>query len=165
MVLYDFDPRDEVPVGHWCTNPTPSLRVPASLTPRVAGLKSFNFLLSDNTGHIGSYYVSASVYAARRAAVSAPTLPYGARGKAKVVVQDAHRLNTWSAAPRGVTVYLQRRAAGTTRWITLGSAKTVAGGIASIPFTSTANGAFRAVLASSVPHETVISPSIGVKVT
>ncbi|TCC43358.1 hypothetical protein [Kribbella sindirgiensis] len=152
-----------VAVGSWCSvpNPLPSLRKSATVTPRLAGANKFTFFLHTTDGYARNVAVPATVYAARRATVSAPAVPYGGTGTAKVVVQDMRSLNVWSAAPSGVTVYLQRQAVGTTRWVTLGSAKTVAGGVASIPFVSAINGAFRAVLASSVPGETLITRAIG----
>ncbi|WP_344209862.1 hypothetical protein [Kribbella sancticallisti] len=124
-------------------------------------MNTFSFYILDNYLDGRSYGRPVTVYAARRASVSAPAVPYGGRGTAKVVVQDARKANVWTASPAGITVYLQRQTVGTTRWVTLGSAKTVTGGIASIPFISATNGAFRAVLASSVPAETLISPAIG----
>jgi hypothetical protein len=150
-------------VGSWCstTKVVPSLRVSAPVTPRLAGANAFTFYLHTTDGHARNISVPATVYAARRATVSAPAVPYGARSTAKVVVQDSRSLNVWSAAPAGITVYLQRQAVGTTRWVTLGSAKTVTGGVANVPFVSAINGAFRAVLASSVPGETLITRPIG----
>lgn len=151
---------DAFMVGSWCSivKPLPSLRTTAAVTPRRAGANTFTVYLNTSDGHTRNIPVAATVYSARRAAVRAPAVPYGARGTSTVVVQDSARLNTWAAAPAGITVSLQRLAVGTTRWVTVGSAKTVAGGIASIPFTSTTNGAFRAVLLSSVPVETTVSP-------
>lgn len=152
-----------VSLGSWCSvqKVLPYLRTSALVTPRTAGASSFVFYLHTTDGNARNVSVPATVYAARRATVSAPALPYGAHGTAKVVVQDQRSLNVWTATPAGVTVYLQRLAVGTTRWLTLGSAKTVAGGVASIPFVSATNGAFRAVLASSVPGETLITTPIG----
>jgi len=160
-VSFGDSARPVIPVGSWCTKPVPSLEVSPTVTPQYAGPNAFLFSLRDNTGNSGDFSFETDVYAARRAAVSAPAVPFGGRGTAKVVVQDSRQLNKWTAAPAGIVVYLQRQAVGTTRWVTLGSAKTVAGGIASIPFTSATNGAFRAVLASTVPLETLISPAIG----
>lgn len=150
-------------VGSWCSTlrPLPNLRTSAAVTPRSAGANTFTFYLHTTNGHARNVGVPATVYAARRATVSAPAVPYGVTGTAKVVVQDSRSLNLWSAAPSGITVYLQRQAVGTTRWVTLGSAKTATGGVASIPFVSGINGAFRAVLASSVPGETLITRPIG----
>jgi hypothetical protein len=156
-----FGARQVERLGPWCAKPTPALRVSPSVIPQFAGPNVFSFSLRDDTGNSGFYTVNDHVYAARQAIVSAPAVPAGARGTAKVVVQDSRTINRWSAAPAGIVVYLQRQTVGTTRWVTLGSTKTVAGGIASIPFTSTANGAFRAVLASTVPLETVISSATG----
>ncbi|HEY3507517.1 hypothetical protein [Kribbella sp. NPDC051137] len=152
-----------VTVGDWCStvHVLPNLRTSAAVTPRSAGANTFTFYLHTSDGYVRNIPVPATVYAARRATVSAPAVPYGGRSAAKVVVQDMRSLNTWSAAPAGVTVYLQRQAVGTTRWVTLGSAKTVTGGVASIPFVSAVNGACRAVLASSVPGETLITRPIG----
>jgi hypothetical protein len=41
---------------------------------------------------------SVTVYAARRVSVTAPALPYGVRGTARIAVQDARVLNQWQAA-------------------------------------------------------------------
>jgi hypothetical protein len=152
-----------ITVGSWCstTKVLPNLRASVPVTPRLAGANAFTFYLHTTDGHARNISVPATVYAARRATVSAPAVPYGARSTAKVVVQDSRSLNVWSAAPAGITVYLQRQAVGTTRWVTLGSAKTVTGGVANVPFVSAINGAFRAVLASSVPGETLITRPIG----
>ncbi|TDW61139.1 hypothetical protein [Kribbella pratensis] len=152
-----------VSVGSWCSvqKVLPNLRTSAVVTPRAAGASSFVFHLHTTDGNARFVSVPATVYAARRATVSAPAVPHGGRGTAKVVVQDQRSLNVWTAAPAGVVVYLQRLSVGTTRWLTLGSAKTVTGGVASIPFVSATNGAFRAVLASSVPGETLITTPIG----
>ncbi|HZX07042.1 hypothetical protein [Kribbella sp.] len=152
-----------VTVGSWCStvHVLPNLRTSAAVTPRSAGANTFTFYLHTSEGYARKVTVPATVYAARRATITAPAVPYGGKGTAKVVVQDMRSLNVWSGAPSGVTVYLQRQAVGTTRWVTLGSAKTVPGGVASIPFVSATNGAFRAVLASSVPGETLISRPIG----
>ncbi|WP_206685841.1 hypothetical protein [Kribbella qitaiheensis] len=74
-------------------------------------------------------------------------------------MRPGHRY-LWSGAAAGINVTLQRQNVGTTAWVTIGAAKTVTGGIASVPFTSSINGNFRAVLASSVPGETVLTPAI-----
>ncbi|MFC0626445.1 hypothetical protein [Kribbella deserti] len=150
---------DNAPIGRFCTTGLQALRTTAPVTPRASGAHNFGFSL--DTGVYQRLIVQpATVYAARRATVTAPAVRYGQRGTAKVVVQDNHKLGVWSAAPAGVNVTLQRQVAGSTTWATVGSVKTVAGGIASIPFTSVTNGSFRAVLASSVPAETVVTPAI-----
>ncbi|WP_427888156.1 hypothetical protein ACQHIV_33775 [Kribbella sp. GL6] len=148
-------------VGNWCLNPpVQSLRKTAAVSPRNAGTATFGLNLAAR-GYYKGFTFPVPVYAERRATVSAPAVPYGGHGTAKVVVQDLRTYGTWSAAPAGITVYLQRQTVGTMRWVTLGSAKSATGGVASIPFTSATNGAFRAVLASSVPGETVITKPIG----
>jgi hypothetical protein len=146
-------------LGWWCQTPIAGLRTSAAVTPRVAGQNQFwSNLRAD--GYPWSFGQAVTVRAARRATVSAPAVKYGTRGTARITVQDSRSLNVWSAAAAGIVVTLQRQPTGSTAWSTVGSVKTVAGGIASIPFTSSANGRFRALLASSVPGETVISPTI-----
>ncbi|GAB3824057.1 hypothetical protein [Kribbella italica] len=152
-------PADSVGMGRFCTTAPGPLRTSAPVTPKVSGASWISFSL-DTGAYRKLISQPVQVYAARRAVVSAPAVAYGARGTAKVTVQDNHTTGAWSAAPAGITVTLQRQAVGSTAWGTVGSVKTVAGGIASIPFTSGANGSFRAVLASSVPSETVVSPVI-----
>ncbi|GAA1529294.1 hypothetical protein [Kribbella lupini] len=151
-------PMDTVPMGQLCASGT--LRATAPVTPKASGASYLSLSLDTGVGYYKVISQPVQVYAARRAVVSAPATPYGARGTAKVTVQDNHTTGAWTAAPAGVTVTLQRQVVGSTAWATVGSVKTVAGGIASIPFTSGVNGSFRAVLASSVPAETVVSPSI-----
>jgi hypothetical protein len=146
-------------LGWWCQSPIASLRTSAAVTPRLAGQNQFGLYLRAG-GYSKNIPQTATVYAARRAAVTAPAVKYGSRGTAKVTVQDSRSLNTWSAAAAGIVVTLQRQAVGSTTWSTVGSVKTTTGGVAWIPFTSSVNGRFRAVLASSVPGETTISPTI-----
>ncbi|TDO44081.1 hypothetical protein EV643_117104 [Kribbella sp. VKM Ac-2527] len=147
-------------MGSYCATPTASPRTTAAVTPKVSGPGSISFSLETDGSHRKLIAQPVTLLAARRATISAPAVNYGQRGTAKVTVQDTHRLGTWSAAPAGITVTLQRQAVGGTTWATVGSVKTVTGGVASIPFTSGANGSFRAVLASSVPGETVIAPTV-----
>ncbi|MGC4942509.1 hypothetical protein [Kribbella sp. DT2] len=153
-------PIDSVGMGRFCTSTPGPLRTTAPVTPKASGASQLSFSLDTGVGYYKVISQPVQVYAARRAVVTAPAVAYGARGTAKVTVQDNHTTGAWSAAPAGITVTLQRQAVGSTTWGTVGSVKTVAGGIASVPFTSGANGSFRAVLASSVPGETVVSPAI-----
>ena len=48
-------------------------------------------------------------------------------------------------------------AAGTSTWVNVGSGRTSSAGRALIPFTNTANGRLRAVVASSVPGRSVVT--------
>lgn len=153
-------PINNAPIGRFCTTPAQTLRTTAPVTPKASGVSRFGFSLESAGGYRKLITQQTTVYAARRATVTAPAVRYGQRGTAKVTVQDNRTLGTWSAAPAGVNVTLQRQVVGSTAWATVGSVKTVAGGTASIPFTSVINGRFRAVLASSVPAETVITPTI-----
>ncbi|WP_145807207.1 hypothetical protein [Kribbella amoyensis] len=152
-------PIDSTGLGAFCTTPAATLRTTAPVTPRASGRSSLGLYLNAD-GYSKLFERPVTVHAARRATTTAPAVPYGQRGTAKVTVQDSHRIGAWTAAPAGVTVTLQRQAVGSTAWATVGSVKTMTGGIASIPFTSGANGNFRAVLASSVPGETVITPTV-----
>lgn len=146
-------------LGYWCSSPLTQLSAAFTFTPQAAGTGSAVLTLQA-AGHTRQHKQAVTVYAARRVAVTAPAVSYGSRGTARITVQDAKVLNQWQAAPSGVRVTLQRLTAGTSTWLTVGSAYTGSGGIASVPFTSVANGRFRVVATSSVPGQTITSPTI-----
>jgi hypothetical protein len=148
--------------GELCPSATAKIQTTGLVVPQVSGRNSFS--LSTWIGsRSGSVEQPAMVYAARRASVTAPTTTYGTTGTARVVVQDSAKTGVWQGAPAGIGVTLQRQAINdASPWVSIGAAKIGSGGIALIPFTSTINANFRAVLTSTVPGETVISPSYGV---
>jgi hypothetical protein len=145
--------------GSWCSSALAKLGASFTFTPQAAGVGAA-VLTVQAAGQTRQHSQSVTVYAARRVSVTAPALPYGSQGTARITVQDAKVLNQWQAAPSGVRVTLQRLTAGTSTWLTVGSAYTAPGGTASVPFTSFANGRFRVLATSSVPGQTITSPTI-----
>jgi hypothetical protein len=143
----------------WCVQPIAQFSTTFSFIPQDAGTGSATLVVLAD-GRYRQYSQPVTVYAARRVSVTAPALPYGTVGTARITVQDAKVLNQWQPAPSGVRVVLQRLIAGTTTWLTVGAAYTAAGGVATVPFTSFANGRFRVVAASSLPGQTITSPTI-----
>ena len=97
-----------------------------------------------------------TVYAARAATLTAPTsCAYGGKLTATVKVTDRTNYAKAPTAKAGVAVTLQRKAAGTSTWISVGTGKTDAYGKAVIAFTNTASGRMRAVITSAVPGRTI----------
>jgi hypothetical protein len=97
-----------------------------------------------------------TVYAARAATLTAPTSSaYGGKLTATVKVTDRTNYAKAPTAKAGVAVTLQRKAAGTSTWISVGTGKTDAYGKAVIAFTNTASGRMRAVITSAVPGRTI----------
>ncbi|MGV8910240.1 MAG: hypothetical protein ACOH1Y_14760 [Propionicimonas sp.] len=100
--------------------------------------------------------VPVTVYAARTATLSATSSSaYGTRAVATIIVRDMTNLSSPLVAANGAAVVVQRRMAGTSTWLNVGSGRTDATGRALVPFTNTASGRLRAVVASSVPAKSV----------
>ena len=101
--------------------------------------------------------IPVTVYARRTASVGAVSSAYGTRPAATVTVRDLKNLTSATVAASGVSVVLQRKAAGTSTWVNVGSGRTGSTGRALVAFTNTANGRLRAVVASSVPGKSVVT--------
>ena len=147
------------PLGDWCVPPLTQLATSFAFTPQAAG-PGTTVLTVQAAGQTRHRSQPVTVYAARRISVTAPALPYGTRGTARITVQDAKLLNKWRAAAAGLRVTLQRLTVGTTTWATVGSATTGTGGTATVAFTGYANGRFRALVPSTLPNQTITSPTI-----
>ena len=98
-----------------------------------------------------------TVHAHRTASISAVRSAYGTRPMATVTVRDLKNLFSPTVAASGLPVVLQRKAVGTSIWLTVGSGRTDSTGRALVAFTNTANGRLRAVVASSVPGKSVVT--------
>lgn len=99
--------------------------------------------------------VPVTVYAARKATLTAPSSSkYATRLSATVAVTDTKSLATTVAAA-GIPVTLQRKAIGSSTWSTIGTGTTGSTGRVALSFANTANGQLRAVLASAVPGRLV----------
>ena len=102
--------------------------------------------------------VPVTVYAARTATLSATSFSaYGTKPVATITVRDMTNLSSPLVAANGAAVTVQRKMAGTSIWLNVGSGRTDATGRALVPFTNTASGRLRAVVASSVPAKSVIT--------
>jgi hypothetical protein len=98
-----------------------------------------------------------TVYANRTATFTAPSkASHNTTQAATVTVKDEKKVGTRTAAA-GVSVTLQRKKAGTTTWVTIGSGTTGSGGVATVKYTNTATGRLRAVVKGAVPNSTVIT--------
>lgn len=141
-----------------CANGQTSFATTTAVTPRVAGLARFELRPKTTTGLSTLRAFPVTVYAARSATVTAPTSSsYGSRLSATVRVMDRSDVTKAAVGKPGVAVTLQRKAAGSTTWVSLATVKTDAYGKAVIPFTNTANGRLRAVATSSVPGRTIVT--------
>lgn len=125
---------------------------------RVAGPARFELIPETTSGLTMKRTFPVTVYAARTASLSAPSSSaYGAKVTTTIKVTDRTDAAKAAVARSGVTVTLQRKVAGTSKWVSLGSAKTDTYGKAAIVFTNTANGRLRVVATSSVPGRTLVS--------
>jgi hypothetical protein len=123
---------------------------------RVAGPARFELTPQTTTGLTMTRTFPATVYAARAATWTAPTSSaYGAKLTATIKVTDRTNYAKAPTAKAGVAVTLQRKAAGTSTWVSLGTVKTEAYGKAVIAFTNTASGRLRAMITSAVPGRTI----------
>jgi hypothetical protein len=97
-----------------------------------------------------------TVYANRTATFTSPAKAnYNTAQTATVTVKDEKKLGTSSGAGAGIKVTLQRKKAGTTSWVTVGSGTTGTTGVAAVKYTNSATGRLRAVVAGAVPGTTV----------
>ncbi|WP_323096076.1 hypothetical protein [Intrasporangium sp. YIM S08009] len=146
------DPSGWAPSGSWCapcggqhgTGRT-------SFTPRAAG--SASYVVWADAGDWFQQSVSGSfpVYANRRvASFAAPATRYGSTQKVTVRLADDRGAGVTSL-PVGVPVTLQLRKAGTTTWVSVASARATTGGVATLAYTSRANGQLRVSYATPAP--------------
>lgn len=141
-----------------CENPQKSFATTTGSVVRVAGPARFVLIPGTTSGLTMTRTFPATAYAARSATVSAPTSSaYAARLSATIRVADRTDVTKAAVARAGVSVTLQRKAAGTSTWVSLGTTRTDSYGKAVIAFSNTTNGRLRVVATSSVPGATIVS--------
>ncbi|HEY8651629.1 MAG TPA: hypothetical protein VIL87_00845 [Dermatophilaceae bacterium] len=145
--------------GNLCARGDTSYSRSVPWTPWVAGAGEVQFYMSTLQGVDGPFArIPVTIYARRTASVSAVTSSaYGTRPVATITVRDLRNLMSSTVAASGVSVLLQRKAAGTSTWLTVGAGRTGSTGRALIAFTNTVSGRLRAVVASSVPGKSVVT--------
>lgn len=145
--------------GGVCKPGTTSYSQSVAWTPQTAGAGKVEYSVHTRQGLDSPMRtIPVTVYARRSATVSAPSSSkYGTRMTATVTVRDVKSLAGSPVAAPGAAVTLQRKAAGTSTWVTVGTGKSDSYGRAAVPFTNAANGRLRAVVASSVPGKTVLT--------
>lgn len=141
-----------------CTPPgATTIDATPSVVPHTAGTANLHVWFEMLDGAVGpDRRIPITVYANRTATLTAPArATWGTTQRATVTVRDERAIPVWSAAGAGILVTLQRQRAGTTTWVTIGSARTATNGVAQIPFGQTTSGHLRAVVTGSVPGTTV----------
>jgi len=143
--------------GGACTPGSTSYSRSIPWTAQTVGTGKVEFANTSTQGpHGPTHSIPVTVYARRSVTVSAPTSSaYGARLTANVSVRDVKTFTGGPVAAPGVAVSLQRKAAGTTTWVTIASGKTNTYGNLAVVFTNSVNGRLRAVVASTVPGRTL----------
>lgn len=143
--------------GGACVPGSTSYSMSMAWTPQAVGAGKVEFANTSTQGpHGPTHTIPITVYARRSAALSAPSSSaYGARLTAAVSVRDVKTLAGSPVVAPGVSVSLQRKAAGTTTWFTIASGRTNSYGSVALPFTNSVNGRLRAVVASTVPGRTI----------
>jgi hypothetical protein len=145
--------------GGVCKPGATSYNQSVTWTPQTVGAGKVEFATTTVQGPASSMRtIPVTVYARRSASLSAgSSSAYGTRLTATVNVRDVKSAAGSPLAAPGVAVTLQRKAAGSTTWVSLGTAKTDAYGKALIPFTNSVTARLRAVVASSVPGRTLLT--------
>ncbi|MBR7741945.1 hypothetical protein KC207_01395 [Phycicoccus sp. BSK3Z-2] len=130
------------------------------IVPTAAGTASLgaSILLHDAAGPVTERPVT--VHARRTVTLQAPNRSrWGSVHTATVTVSDERTLGTTSAARSGLAVAVERRAAGSDRWVTVARGETGSGGVARLRYSQRATGRLRAVVVGTVPGTSVRSPS------
>lgn len=151
--------RVQVGGGGVCNSGDTSFQQPVPWSPQTAGPGKIELSVRTVQGvDSGLRTIPLTVYADRTAAFSAASSSaYGTRLVATVTVRDMKNLFSPVVAVSGAPVTLQRKVAGSSTWLNVGSGKTGSTGQALVPFTNTATGRLRAVVASSVPAKSVVT--------
>lgn len=158
FAFYDAQGLNNTTSRTVCFNPQKSFTTTTNPIVRVAGPARFELIPQTTSGLSMKRTFPVTVYAARAVSLSAPSSSaYGAKATATIKVTDRTDAARAAVARSGVTVTLQRKVAGTSSWVSLGSARTDSYGKAAIAFANTANGRLRVVATSSVPGRTVVS--------
>jgi hypothetical protein len=144
--------------GGLCSTGDTSYTRSLAWTPQTAGRGEVEFSVRTLQGvDSPARRIPLTVYAHRTASVGAVSSAYGTRSAAAVTVRDLTNLTSPTVAASGASVVLQRKAAGSSTWVSVGSGRTGSTGRALVPFTNTASGRLRAVVASSVPGRSVVT--------
>ena len=151
--------RGPIGGGGLCSPGSTSYTRSIPWTPQTAGSGKVEFSVRTVQGVDSALRtVPVTVYAKRTATLSAVSpSAYGTKPLATVTVRDMRNLSSPLVAAIGASVVVQRKMAGTSTWIGVGSGRTDATGRALVLFNNTASGRLRAVVASSVPTSSVIS--------
>lgn len=148
----------QVADGNLCSSGDTSYARSLAWTPQTAGPGEVEFSVRTLQGvDSPARRIPVTVYAQRSASLDAVSSAYGTRPAATVTVRDLTHLSSPTVAASGASVILQRKAAGTSTWVSVGSGRTSSAGRAVVPFTNTASGRLRAVVGSSVPGATVVT--------
>ena len=145
--------------GSLCSPGDTSYSLSVPWTPWTAGPGEVQFYTSTVQGADSPIHrIPVTIYAKRAATLAAvSSSAYGTRPVVAITVRDTKRLNMPAVAAVAVSVVLQRKAAGTSTWVNVGSGQTDSTGRALVAFSNTASGRLRALVASSVPAKSVLT--------
>jgi len=156
---FSFFERAQIGGGGVCNRGDTSFTQVVPWTPQTAGSGKVDFSVRTVQGVDSAVKtIPLTIYAGRTATISAASsAAYGTRLVATVTVRDLRILSSPQVAVPGAAVTLQRKVAGSSTWLNVGSGLTGSTGQALVPFVNAASGRLRAVVASSVPAKTVVT--------